>query len=193
MLQPSLDHIQVLAYALPAAALAVGINSQLWQLLGSSSSSSDDTSTAITTTTTSSSQLALLHLSQEAVLALLLPAACRLALGPRVTAAEASPYWALQTLGTCAVLFPLVDPLLSSLWQPVATVRRLQRKRLPRPTNQPHSTTAANLGPVWLTTATQLQLLFISRPKSNLLACTHTGCGGTRPSQPTGSHAAAGW
>jgi hypothetical protein len=62
-------------------------------------------------------------LSQEAVLALLLPTACRLAVGPRVMSAAASPYWVLQTLATCLLLFPAVDPLLHSAWQPVAEVR----------------------------------------------------------------------
>lgn len=31
-------------------------------------------------------------------------------------------YWVVQTLVTCAVLFPLVDPVLYNLWQPVAEV-----------------------------------------------------------------------
>lgn len=115
---------QVLTYALPAAVAAVGINSQLPGLLPGISSI-QPSATAVqgeAAAISSIQQLALLHLSQEAVLALLLPAACRLALGPRVTAAQGSAYWATQTLGTCLLLFPLVDPGLSSLWQPAAEV-----------------------------------------------------------------------
>lgn len=115
---------QLLSYALPAAVAAVGINSQLPGLL-TGISSIQSAATAVqgqAAAISSIQQLALLHMSQEAVLALLLPAACRLALGPRVTAAQGSAYWAVQTLGTCLLLFPLVDPGLSSLWQPAAEV-----------------------------------------------------------------------
>jgi hypothetical protein len=132
--------VQVVTYALPAAGLAVGINSQLRQWLltsgvadtaaagavgaGAGGATSSSSAAAIEAGAASIQQLAHLHLAQEAVLALLLPAAVRFALGPRVTAAAASPYWVGQTLGTCLLLFPLVDPLLSSVWQPVAEVRR---------------------------------------------------------------------
>lgn len=123
--QPA-ELVKVLSYALPAAVAAVGINSQLPGLLTGLSSSSIQgaPATAVQGEAAADSiqQLALLHLSQEAVLALLLPTACRLALGPRVTAAEGSSYWAVQTLGTCLLLFPLVDLGLSSLWQPAAEV-----------------------------------------------------------------------
>jgi hypothetical protein len=88
---------------LPAAAAAVSINSQLPAWLPADAATN--------------------HLCQEAVLAVLLTGACRLALGPRVTAAQPSPYWLLQTAGTCVVLFPLADPLLSHAWQPVVQVR----------------------------------------------------------------------
>jgi hypothetical protein len=127
----------VLSYTLPAAAVAVSINNQLYkQLSGTTQSdllisqtqntvtaSTDQLTAAAAAGADSIQQLALLHLSQEAVLALLLPAACRLALGPRVTAAAGSSYWTVQTLGTCLLLFPLVDPFLYSFWQPAAAVR----------------------------------------------------------------------
>jgi hypothetical protein len=131
----------VLSYTLPAAAVAVSINNQLYKLLSvttqsglltsetqtSATASADQLTAAVAAAASADSvqQLALLHLSQEAVLALLLPAACRLALGPRVTAAAGSSYWTLQTVGTCLLLFPLVDPLLYSVWQPAAAVSRL--------------------------------------------------------------------
>jgi len=108
----------------------VGINGQLPSWLPTSSTdtlsqapaAADLSSTLTAASAESIHELALLHLCQEAVLALLLPLACRLALGSRVTAATASLYWTVQTLGTCLLLFPLVDPLLSSAWQPVAEV-----------------------------------------------------------------------
>lgn len=108
----------------------MGINSQLpsWLLTSSTDTLSQapaaaDLSSTLTAASAESIQdLALLHLCQEAVLALLLPLACRLALSSRVTAAAVSPYWIVQTLGTCLLLFPLVDPLLSSAWRPVVEV-----------------------------------------------------------------------
>lgn len=145
--------VQVLSLALPAAGVAVGVNGQLrtWLLPAGAPAAVaqppqppalPDAAAVLSVTPSEAAAglvaaaqgaspagasihaMALLHLSQEAVLALLLPAACRIVLGSRVTAASASSYWAVQTLATCLLLFPLVDPLLSSVWRPVAEVRQ---------------------------------------------------------------------
>jgi hypothetical protein len=142
--------------------VAIHSRLQAWLLGARQGSSSVVTSLASDSSSSSSSSsldasihsAALLHLGQEAVLALLLTAACRLALGPRVlrasppppaAAIEAEPgaapaaagaaaggtrYWLLQTAGTCLLLFPVVDPLLSGAWAPVAGVRGLRGARV---------------------------------------------------------------
>lgn len=91
--------MQVLYYGLPAATAAVCLNSQLTLLITSSSSSSSDTvaggdaarTSVVAATALAESavmQQALLHLSQEAFFASLMPAACWLALGNRVVHAR---------------------------------------------------------------------------------------------------------
>jgi hypothetical protein len=87
---------QVLYFGLPAAAAAVLANSRLAALLSSSSSSSSlmDSSAAAAPDVAESAAAAaaaaqaLLHVSQEAVLVALMPAAVWLALGSRVVSAR---------------------------------------------------------------------------------------------------------
>jgi hypothetical protein len=88
--------LQVLYFGLPAAAAAVLANSRLTNLLSSSSSNSrldqdaaESAAAAAATTGLGAAESAaavqaLLHISQEAVLAALMPAAVWLALGNRV-------------------------------------------------------------------------------------------------------------
>ncbi|WIA31154.1 hypothetical protein OEZ86_001165 [Tetradesmus obliquus] len=128
--QPS-NLLRVLCFTLPTAAAAMLVNARLAAVLSSSSSSSSSSLLSPTAAETAAAAAAgldvaesaaaapaLLHVSQEAVLAVLMPAAVWLALGPRVVSARWDSYWVLQTLATCAVLFPLVDPLLWGAWQP---------------------------------------------------------------------------
>lgn len=71
---------------------------------------------------------ALVHLGDEVLLAVLLPGALLLALRTQPAAAQQllRLRWdggaALQTLAMCAAVFPLADPVLHALWEPVAQV-----------------------------------------------------------------------
>ncbi len=62
------------------------------------------------------------HLGAEAALAVALPAACWLALGRRVVLLRWERYWVAQVLLTCAVVFPVADPLLSDVSRAAAQV-----------------------------------------------------------------------
>lgn len=71
---------------------------------------------------------ALRHLAREGLLASLLPAAVLAALAPArprergLLQARWEPGWAARTVLICAVLFPLVDPLLYRAWEPAMEV-----------------------------------------------------------------------
>eukprot|EP00775_Hariotina_reticulata_P007847 gene7847-8044_t len=124
--------LKVLFYALPSAAGALAVNAQLQRLLSHSSNRPDVAADIHSIASTASESLsvlqqalnasplqqALLHFSQETVLAVALPLACYLALGRRVVAVKWDWYWVKQTLATCLVLFPLVEPAVWQLWQP---------------------------------------------------------------------------
>lgn len=72
---------------------------------------------------------ALRHLAREGALAALLPGAVLLTLRPHAPQARGllqarwDAAWAGRTLVVCALLFPLVDPLLFHAWAPAAEVR----------------------------------------------------------------------
>ncbi len=111
----------MLGYSLAAGTLvAVGFGNLQQQLssLGPQASTMD---TALT------------HLAQEGLLALLLPTAVILALShfqplrSGLLSARWAPSHIIQTLVLCLLVFPLVDPLLYSLWGPLVTVRRSLR------------------------------------------------------------------
>lgn len=121
---------QVLYYGLPAAAAAVLINSKLASLITQYTSAAAEGPSSIPTAAAAAAdglsdpvfQQAVLHFTQEAVLFAAMPTACYIALGKRVVSTKWDPYWVVQTLATCVVLFPLVDPMLSNLWRPAVTV-----------------------------------------------------------------------
>eukprot|EP00879_Flechtneria_rotunda_P013066 GHRR01013646.1.p1 GENE.GHRR01013646.1~~GHRR01013646.1.p1 ORF type:complete len:351 (+),score=87.82 GHRR01013646.1:147-1199(+) len=115
--------VKMLCTGLPAVACVVLASSQLAAHFADSRNTYSQAADAAATAAAAGvaflpEQQALLHLYQEAVPAILMPAACWLAVGSRVVAIHWDSYWVVQTVGTCAVLFPLVDPILFNLWAP---------------------------------------------------------------------------